>query len=43
MGHLGAKRTLTSITERFMWPGVSGDVYKFVSCVFLKINPTMLL
>ena len=25
-GHLGVKRTLSRITERFMWPGVSKDV-----------------
>ena len=30
-GHMGSKRTLTRITERFMWPGVSKDVYHLVS------------
>ena len=28
---MGSKRTLARITERFMWPGISKDVYHFVS------------
>ena len=30
-GHMGSKRTLARITERFMWPGVSKDVNHLVS------------
>ena len=30
-GHMGTKKTLARITERFMWPGVAKDVYKHVS------------
>lgn len=30
-GHMGVKRTLTRITERFMWPGVVKDVEQLVS------------
>ena len=30
-GHLGIKKTLSTITERFMWPGVSKDVELLVS------------
>ena len=29
-GHLGMKRTLSRITDRYMWPGVSKDVYSLV-------------
>ena len=32
-GHMGTKRTLARITERFMWPGVTKDVYHLVSNV----------
>ena len=32
-GHMGTKRTLARITERFMWPGVTKDVYRPVSNV----------
>lgn len=32
-GHMGTKRTLARITERFMWPGVTKDVYRLVSNV----------
>ena len=35
-GHLGVRRTLSQITDRFMWTGVTNDVNKMV-----KINPTM--
>ena len=30
-GHMGVKRTLSRITERFMWLGVAKDVQKLVS------------
>ena len=30
-GHMGVKRTLSRITERFMWPGVAKDVEQLVS------------
>ena len=30
-GHKGSKKTLARITDRFMWPGVTKDVYRFVS------------
>ena len=30
-GHLGVKHTLSRITERFMWPGVSKDVEWLIS------------
>lgn len=30
-GHLGTKRTLSRLTERFMWPGVGKDVNNLVS------------
>jgi len=32
-GHMGTKKTLARVTERFMWPGVSKDVYSLVSSV----------
>ena len=32
-GHMGTKRTLACITERFMWPGVTKDVYRLESNV----------
>ena len=30
-GHLGARRMLSRVTERFMWPGVGKDVNNLVS------------
>ena len=30
-GHMGTKRTLARITERFIWPGVAKEVYQMVS------------
>ena len=30
-GHLGTKKTLARILQRFIWPGVSKDVYLLVS------------
>ena len=30
-GHLGTKKTLARVTERFMWPGVTKEVYAMVS------------
>ncbi len=32
-GHMGVKRTLSRITDRFMWPGVVKDVEQLVSSV----------
>ena len=32
-GHMGIKRTLSQITDRFMWPGVAKDVENLVSCI----------
>ena len=29
-GHMGWKRTLSRITERFIWPGITKDVKKLV-------------
>ena len=29
-GHMGTKRTLSRITERFFWPGVTKDVENLV-------------
>ena len=29
-GHMGVKRTLSRITDRFMWPGVARDVEQLV-------------
>ena len=29
--HMGSKRMLARITERFIWPGVTKDVYSLVS------------
>ena len=29
-GHMGWKRTLSRITERFIWPGVTKDMKKLV-------------
>lgn len=29
-GHLGTKKTLARITERFMWPGVTKEVNAMV-------------
>ena len=29
-GHLGTKKTLARVTERFMWPGVTKEVYAMV-------------
>ena len=37
-GHLGTKRTLSRVTERFMWPGVAKDVYHAVSRTFHEIK-----
>ena len=41
-GHMGSKKTLARITERFIWPGVTKDVYHLVSVmknsVFACIN-----
>ena len=32
-GHLGGKKTLDSVTSNFLWPGVAGDVQRYVqSC-----------
>ena len=38
-GHMGIKRILSQITERFMWPGVAKDVEQLVSwhCVSDKV------
>jgi hypothetical protein len=29
-GHLGTKKTLARVTERFMWPGVTKEVYAMI-------------
>ena len=31
-GHMGIKKTVSRITERFMWPGVIKDVKDLVCC-----------
>ena len=35
-GHMGIKRTLSRITDRFMWSGVAKDVENLVSSVHLQ-------
>lgn len=32
-GHMGTKKTLARITERFIWAGVAKDVYSLVSYI----------
>ena len=34
-GHLGTKKTLARVTERFMWPGVTKEVYAMVGTRYL--------
>ena len=29
-GHMGRKRTLARVTEKFVWPGMAKDVQKLV-------------
>ena len=36
-GHMGTKRTLARITERFIWPGVTKDVQELVSLYIFHI------
>ena len=31
-GHLGIKKTMTRINERFFWPGLVKDVHELVCC-----------
>lgn len=31
-GHMGIKKTINRITERFLWTGIVADVKKMVSC-----------
>ena len=37
-GHMGSKRTLAHITERYIWPGIGKDVYAWVSTEQLKLH-----
>ena len=43
-GHMGSKKTLARITERFIWPGVTKDVYhlvsneKYVCVIYFKVS-----
>ena len=41
-GHMGIKKTVSKITERFMWPGVIKDVKNLVCCLLL-INVTIII
>ena len=36
-GHMGVKRTIFRITERFFWKGVTHDVEKFVNASLIII------
>ena len=36
-GHMGTKRNLARITERFIWPGVTKDVQELVSLFIFHI------
>lgn len=35
-GHLGYRKTLARITERFMWKGVSKDAKEIVRCMCMQ-------
>ena len=35
-GHLGTEKTLARVTERFMWPGVTKEVYAMVGVYSLN-------
>ena len=41
-GHMGIKKKVSKITERFMWPGVMKDVKDLVCCLLL-INVTIII
>ena len=36
-GHLGYRKTLARITERFMWKGVSEDAKEIVGCAGMHL------
>ena len=37
-GHMGIKKTLARITERFIWAGVAEDVCSLVSKLYIFVN-----
>ena len=37
-GHMGVKKTLDRVTERFFWPGVSKDVNNLVSALLRPLS-----
>ena len=41
-GHMGCKRTLSRISECFVWPGITKDVKKMVNCIVTSSYMCML-
>ena len=37
-GHMGIKKTVSKITEHFMWPGVIKDVKDLVHCLHVSMH-----
>ncbi len=37
-GHLGTKKTVARISDRFMWQGINKDVKGFVSSIIMCIH-----